>query len=240
MAEFTNIPEVQIPIISIIKEVSNIDNLDLMCRIYNYLTDMNLNPVLVLPKRPLEYGDNINYISIPECVFSHRVSIYDKIKALRYVLTEMVNKNEYDIAIVDTACGIIHFEEDNVLDFLYLEISEAIEPDYIIAHILAEDYIAPHQLIYQLELKIRRKIDSIMISNTFFDIVKYRENKAKRFLLFSDETVTKLTDKLSEHIEIPAFTNKRVEQLCMHIVDTLSTNIGECRKVGNDGDPASS
>lgn len=233
MNEVITIPKIEIPVILIIKEVDKIDNKDLICAISKYLSELNLNPVLIsLNDNSKQNIQESNFIRIPDFITSHTISIYEKIKELRNIIIEKINSHNYNIAIVDIPCGILQYDEEEKLEFLPIEIIEATKPDYTIAHILAEDYTEPNHLINQLELKTRVRINSIEISNTFFDIVKYRENGTRRFLSFSDNTIRRLADRLSPRVNIPVFSRIQIEQLCGHIINNMCYDIGDCRKVG--------
>jgi len=230
-----NLPKLDVPVITIIKEISLISNLDLMYKIYDFFFKMGYNPAMVRRKCLTECFTNYaNVIIIPECVFEDEIPMCEKVKMVRSSINDEVQKNEYNIVITESVYGAYPIENDQNGEFQFMEIVEAFSPDYVIAHILAEDYIKPKTFVRALELRIRREIDAIIISDIFFDIVKYRENGTKRYLMFSEDTVCRLSKKMSEQISTPVFCKSDIEQISKHIEDRLSSDVENCRKVSLD------
>lgn len=233
MLNENRMPELDIPVVSIIKEISIIDDLETMNRIFNSFVEKGYNPLMVFLNKPnCQNEPNVNTLIVPEQLIMCEMPITEKIKNLRNIINKKVRENGYNIAITDSVCGIFPSEDGEYSEFLNMEMIEAFDPDYVIAHILAEDYLMPQRFFHQLELKIRRDIDAIIISNLFFDIVKYRENQTKRYLLFSEKTINRLTENLSKRVAVPVFSKSESVLICKKIEEKLSADIGNCRKVG--------
>lgn len=232
MDNLTIVPKIEAPVIAILKEVDCIDNSELIYNLFDFFCKMNLNPVIISPNLELRHvcGEHC-YIEMPQLIFSGKLSIYEKIKRMRSFVAKKIDINNYNIIILDVCGGILQNDHEKD-EYLSLEILESIQPDYTIAHVLAEDYTEPNYIIRQLELKSRNEIESIMMSNTFFDIVKYRENGMKRFLRFSESTIETLVKKISGKTKVPVFSNSQVGQLCENIIENICFDIGDCRKVG--------
>ena len=229
------VPELDIPVVSIIKETSIIDNSDIISRLYNALVEKDYNPLMVFLNNPsckiIPDGDTL---IIPEQLMLCDMPIVERVKNMRHIINKRVWEKGHDIAITDSFCGVFPMEGEGYSNYLNMEIIETFDPDYIIAHILAENYLMPQAFFHQFELKIRRDIDAVVLSELFFDIVKYRENQTKRYLSFSQKTINSLIESLSKHIDIPVFSKIESTQICKAIEDQLSADIGDCRKLCNN------
>lgn len=230
------IPKLDVPVVSIIKEISIIDNGGIINQLHDGLVAKGYKPLIVFFNNP-----NSNTVTkediliIPEQLKTSDIPIIERVKALRNFIHTKAKDNAHNIIITESLGGVFSIDERENLRFLSIEIIEALDPDYIIAHIMANDYLMPQELLHQFELRIRRDIDAIAMSDAFFDIVKYNEDQTKRYLSFSEKTIRTLTEKLSKLVSIPVFSYGECRQMCTAIEDHLSVDIGDCKRL-NDFD----
>lgn len=228
--------ELDVPVVSVIKEISVIDNRGIINQLYDGLVERGYNPLIVFFNNPDSntiIKDDV--LIIPEQLKTCDIPIIERVKALRNIIHMKVKEKAYNIILTESFGGVFSVDERENLCFLNIEIIEALDPDYIIAHIMASDYLMPQELLHQFELKTRRDIDAVVMSDVFFDIVKYNEDQTKRYLSFSQKTIRTLTAKLSKLVSIPVFSYGEHRQMSIAIEEHLSVDIGDCRRL-NDYD----
>lgn len=220
--------DINVPVVTILKEVTSIRSMELILNLIYSFEDSGICVGVI--SNCIDSSLIENFINIPDFMLESDVAGEKKIQLFHDFVLELLDKHPYDLLIIDGSYGLLQQEHENI-SLLPFELLKAVEPDFLIMQILAGNYSDLEQLKYELEIIANHKINALVLTNMFFDIIKYNDNGKREFLYISDSVRVKLMDKLSEIENEIVFSSKSILKLYNKIIEDMSSSIGECRKV---------
>jgi hypothetical protein len=214
-----------IPVITVFKQLSQIDSLSYSLEILRILKRLGYNVILLT-------GSHLGMLfqgvySFPDCISNSDITSANKLMELRKHLAILSLKYAPDIYIVEMPGSIFDYDINDEIPVLWTEIATALSPDYQILLTLCDEFQDLRQPLCHYAIKIGGLIDSVIMTNAHLDGNSMRTLDKQKFMKVSSETVNRVAKKYANLV----YTKDRMEELCSKIVSSLSCQGENYRKV---------